>query len=286
MSESKPEGGEPSGEPRELDWDEVLPPLEEVPAGADAAPPELPEAPVPRWQLPEVAWPLAIFAGFLGSAIGITTGVPFAGAALATLLFAPLYLALVVRERTMLAALVSVGWLAALAGGAAGSVMESDFTGVALACPGAREFRDTQILPWLEGGSVDPSASGPLLHLAGGLVVLLLGRFSFGVLALGALAVVASSLGASLGWFAEQATSMEPIWACLLGIPLHHALALIGLLALTTCLADRRRLLPVGELEPARRRLLLGGAALFALGLVLEPFAVSAWGTWLAEAVG
>jgi len=279
-----------SGELRPLGWDEVLPPLDqEKPTGdakGEASGALVDSQPTPRWQEPEIAWPIAVLTGFLGSAIGAKLGIPLAGTLLPLLLFAPLYLALVIRHRLLLAALTSLGWLVAIGAGMAGAVLEASFDEVAAVSPGALAFRDAQIRPWLESGVGDPLGSPMLIHFGLGLVVLLAARVSVGVLALGILAFTTTGIGAGLGWFATEALSMEPVWACLLAIPPHRALAFAGLLGLTAALADRRPLSPVAELTDHRRELLLAGAALFGLGILLEPLLVPGWGSWLAEAVG
>lgn len=298
------EPGEKAGpsekpDPKPLEWDEVLPPIEEKPkeaelAGAAANDPiaetvpgvVLESAPAPRWQEAEIAWPIAIFAGFLGSAIGAKSGIPLAGTLLALALFAPLYLGLVFRQRTLLAALVSVGWLTAVGAGVAGSVLEGSFSEIATASPGALGFRDGQMLPWIQGEPPGSVGAAVLINLGVSLLVLVVARFSVGLLSLAGLAFLVSGIGAAVGWFASEAISLEPAWACVVGTPPHRALGFLGLLSLTAVLADRRPLLPLRELGDSRRKLVLAGLGLLGVGVFSEPVFLSVWGSWLSEAMG
>ena len=286
-------------EPEPLEWDEVLPPIEDKPeegTTAESAPEEhsaktipgavLESTPAPRWLEPEIAWPIAIFAGFLGSAIGAKSGVPTAGSFLAVALFTPLYLGLVFRQRPLLAALVSVGWLAAVGAGAAGSVLEGSFRDIAAASPGALGFRDAQILPWIQGEPAGSVGSSVLTTVGASLLILIVARISVGILSLVGLALLVSAIGAAVGWFAREAISLEPAWACVVGTPPHRALAFLGLLALTAALADRSPLLPLGEIGESRRKMILAGLGLLGVGLFSEPIFVSVWGSWLSEAAG
>ena len=286
-------------EPEPLGWDEVLPPIEPEPeedeeasesaedwSGQTVSGAMLESAPSPRWQEAEIAWPIAIFAGFLGSAIGAKSGVPTAGSFLALALFAPLYLGLVFRQRTLLAALVSVGWLTAVGAGAAGSVLEGNFSDIAAASPGAIEFRDGQMMPLIRGEQHGSMGWSMTIGLGGSLLALVVARFSVGILSLAGLALLASAIGTAVGWFAAEAISLEPAWACVVGTPPHRALAFLGLLSLTAVLAERRPLLPLAGMTDSRRMMVFAGLGLLGVGLFSEPIFISVWGSWLSEAVG
>ena len=278
----------PDSPPGALEWDEVLPPLKSKPEeqATESSLPEELEPPAPRWLEPEIAWPIAIFAGFLGSVAGIKMGVPGAGALVALICFVPLYRVMILRERTLAAALISIGWLAGIGGGAAGSVQESSFEAVAAVSPGAERFRDRQLQPWLAGEDRAAAERATLVTAAGGFFLLLIARLSAGILSLAGLAVAVSAIGAGAGWFSTRAISLDPAWACFVGIPPHNALAMAGFLLITAPLADRRPLFPLRELDDVRRPMLLIGSALVGFALLLEPFLASAWGLWMSEALG
>ncbi|MEW6073195.1 MAG: hypothetical protein AB1726_11475, partial [Planctomycetota bacterium] len=74
------------------------------PAGTESPRGEPVPAPRPPrrselWSSPELAWPLALFAGFAGTLLGVAVPLPGAAAAFATAAFAPLYLRLQARGR-------------------------------------------------------------------------------------------------------------------------------------------------------------------------------------------
>ena len=279
--------------PAELDWDAPLPPL---PLAGDESsdvwsPPSstlqpMPESVGPRWQQAEIAWPLALLTGFVGSSTGIMSGLPGVGPLAAMLLFAPLYLGLIHRSRTGLAALVSCGWLAGVGAAAAGAVLDDGFSSVAKSCPGAQNFRATEIMPWIESASTEFPSGPPQSALLVVLGLLLVARPTVGLMSLAGLALCASAIGAGVGWFATQVLSMEPALACILGVPPQHAFSLAGMALLVAALADRGRLRPFAEISDQRRNLMLAGVVLIALGILAEPLLSEAWGTWMSEAVG
>ncbi|MFT5285799.1 MAG: hypothetical protein ACI8TQ_001967 [Planctomycetota bacterium] len=284
---------ESQAEPVELDWDVALPPLPEPeaeqldswsPKNTESLPPLEPLG--PRWHQAELAWPIALFAGFAGSSLGVASGLPGVGPLAAMILFAPLYLGLIHRNRTGLAALISIGWLAAVGAAAAGAVLDEGFSAIARSCPGSIGLREAEILPWLEGDRSGPASGTFLRNFYVGVGLLLVARHSIGLVSLAGLALCASAIGASVGWFATETLSMEPATACILGIPPHHAFSLAGLLLLVAVLSDRRQLLPLSEITDVRRNLMVAGAALLVLGFFVEPLLSRAWGTWMSEAVG
>ena len=288
-----PSDSKAEAEPVELDWDEPLPPLPESDAEPDdpwapktKKPTTIEEPLGPRWHQAELAWPLALLAGFAGSSIGIGTGLPGVGPLASMMLFAPLYLGLIHRNRTGLAALISLGWLAGVGAAAAGAVLDEGFAAIARSCAGATGLREVEFLPWLEGDRSGPTNGSFLRNFYLGIGLLLVARHSIGLISLAGLAACASAVGASVGWFATEALSMEPATACILGIPPHYAFLLAGLLMLVAVLSDRRRLLPLSDITDVRRNLMVAGAALLVLGFLAEPLLSRAWGTWMSEAVG
>jgi hypothetical protein len=285
----RPEEAE-ADEELEVDWDTKLPPLEESRTTpeelAGRRPAARPLQSAPAWTQPELAWPLALVAGFVGSTLGIRTGIPGTGALLALGLFSPLYLGLFGRGRIRLAALISIGWMAAVGAAAAGSVLDGSFNEVARACPGAHSFRDLEIRTWIEGERSGPETWPLLRNLALTLLLLAAARPTRGFLTLLGLGVAASAVGCGVGWFAEAADTMDPAMACLFGIPPHCVFVLCGVALSGVALAERRPWIPAPGGGDQRRALIVAGLALAAAGLFLEPLLAATWGSWMAQAVG
>ncbi len=256
-----------------------------VPAGGGGSPPPFPppEPSETPWLRTELAWPLSIAAGFLGTWLGLVAGVPVVPAALATALYAPFYLRLLRRDRPAVAAATSIAWMVAIVFTVAGVVLQSS-------PEAAREgllFSEPVRLARLgltRGSSAGAARSTQLaVQALAGLLILLLARPTRGV---GALFAVALALGAVSGgaadWTARAGgaggeSPTDPLAAVLAGWPPGPLFALSGLLLAGVSLADPRRLLPLSELALGRRRMLQGGALLAAAALFFEPLYAPAW---------
>ncbi len=260
------------------------PHLESVPAPGTAEPPG------PIWEQPEVAWPAALLAGFIGTYIGISSGIPAMGALLATAFFAPLYVALLRKGRLRLAAVLAVGWIFAIGASAGGMVLEHAFYEVARAVPGAWRFRDGDFRPWVLGeepGAWSARVLRNALVVAGLLAV---ARPSAGLASLFGLACVASMVGAGTGWYADIAAERggEPLLHFLTGLPPHYCFLLVGSALAAGAIGAPGRSLAASGLGGVdrRRQIAVAGGSLLALGLLVDPLLVPSWGAWLAGSVG
>ncbi len=249
-----------------------------------------------RWTEPEVAWPIALVAGFLGAYVGIAIPVPGMGMLVAVLAFAPLYLVLQRRGRVRLAAVLAAGWIFGVGAATCAAVLDSTFSRVAEVVPGAWRFRDGELAPWLSGGTgVEGSEWTRALRNAGILAgILAVARPSRGLLSLLALGGAATAVGAGVGWFVDLALEQggEPALLALMAVPPHYAFLTLGAALLATVVADARPLFGGGradgvrEFDPHRRQLLAAGSVLAILGLALDPLLAARWGAWLGSTIG
>jgi len=241
-----------------------------------------------HWSQPEVAWPIAMLAGFGGIWLGIETGLPGLGPGVAAIAFTPLFVLLLRRRRGRLAGILMLGWCVGVAAGAVGGVIQDGFPTVADALPGARWWQRTEVEPWLVGERpADPGLRVGRNAIAV-VVLLVLARPTLGLASIAALALGASAVGAAVGRFAERASADggEPALWALSAVPPHYALAVVGLGLATAALAQPEPLRPFAELSDRRRRMLVGGTAAALAGVVSEPVVAPVWGGWLATALG
>jgi hypothetical protein len=229
--------------------------------------------PDPAWKQPEIAWALAILFGFVGTSVGLWTGLPGLPELLATAAFVPLFLALLARHGALVAGLVGLGWGVGVAGGVLGAAMEGRSAAIEAALPLARAWSALALDPLLGGGESTGGPRALLIGLVWTAAAVLGSLATRGVVGhlLVALALGAVS-GAAAGWTlrAVQAGA-EPVLAGLLCYPPCTLLALAGcLLAVSAAAAPSSG--PAG-----RRTQLRVGLATAALALLLEPWVGPHW---------
>jgi hypothetical protein len=226
------------------------------------------------WTDAEIAWPLAILAGFAGTLGGIWSGLPGMPALLATAAFLPLWGRLVVAGQRTLAFLLGLAWCLGAAGAAGGAVFELDgATRVAETLPfGAR------LVAWrlyaLSGAG--PSTSVLLaLSLAAASGLALLALPLRGACALGAMAALAQvfGCGAALTSLEAGRAGRDPTLALVLGWPPSEVLALGASSAVVAALAGAGW----ERLGREQRRLLARGASVTLGAIALDPLLEPLW---------
>lgn len=237
--------------------------------------------PRPAWCVPEIAWFLALAGGCAAAWTGASTGVPGLGAALAAL-FALGYQTLLVRRSAegtagMAAAAAALGVIVA----AVGLAGQDGWEPTARAFPPAAAYHARMIAPLLagEGG---PGLAAAVAGALAAALLLLLARPSRGLFPLAAGIAAASVLGVAAAAVPAAGGEEPSVLTALEHLPPWGLLQVAGLLLAQAGLLGHEPLLPLDELRPARRRVLLLGAALLALGIVLEPLLARAWGAWAA----
>jgi hypothetical protein len=262
-------------------------PGEPASGGPEETDPELPfeghepspePASEPAWRQPEVAWALAILAGFVGASVGLYTRQPGLPEALSTAAFVPLFLALLERRGALLVGLLGLGWGVGIAGAVVGAVLDERSAMVRAALPLGRAYAALALDPYLGGGAQEGQALGSILGLAWIAASLLGSLATRGVL--GHLCV-AVGLGAVSGATADWAlravqAGAEPILASLLCFPPCALVALAGVILASAAVVRGR--LPAAPEERAHCRiLLLVGLAAAVLALVVEPWVAPHW---------
>ena len=245
---------------------------------------DAPAAPRARrfpWNQPEVAWPLALAAGFVGTWLGLLTGVPGLAQVVATAAFAPLYVRLLGRGQVLLAGWTSVAWMLAIAAAVAGVALggsDQEVRGLLL-------VSDPALLGSLGlGDGSGPSTRALRLawHLAGLLVLLVLARPLRGVLGLGVVGLFVSGVsGAATAVAAEAGGTIDPLRACFLGWSPGLLLGLAGASMACAAVAAPGTLLPLSDLPRGRRRQLEGAVLAGAAALFFEPLYTPLWELWL-----
>lgn len=250
---------------------------------ADAPLPGPGAAPAPGeawWQRFELAWPLAIVAGFGATWAGLALGFPGAAAILATALLAPSYVAQLARGRRVQAAVLALLWTLGIVGAVVGVTLEGSLEPVLDALPGARLLVASEL-----GAS---AATSPLATLPRNLgvvaLVLILARPGWGLLALLASALLAGALaGVAASWSVEAVEAgWSPSLAALAGLPPHLLLALVALFLGAAALAEPG-LAPRFPFTELRRAMLWSAVGLAAVALGLQGWLVESWHGWLGR---
>ena len=241
--------------------------------------------------MPEVAWPLGLLSGFVGTWAGLTARVPGLGALGGVLAFVALHATLLGRGRRSLAAAVALGWGGAVTAAVMGTVIELGFDKIHLALPFAASWDASQVAPW-----IDPDVRAPHLLSLGGMGVGLgvvaamvaLARVAHGVGALLAAALYLGAAGAGAGRVVALAMEHggDPLFTSLVAFPPHVGLQVAGGLLIATVLADPAPVAAPGSTSGGTgRRLVLAGIALAVLGVLGEPLLRTLWGGWMEGAV-
>jgi hypothetical protein len=249
--------------------------------------PELGRQPV--WAQGTVAWPIALFAGFLGCWIGLQTQWTGFASVLAAVAFAPLFIVLLNRRGPVLAGVVSLAWAAGIAGALIGAVMEgqSELVRSHLPFPDLYRLSRIQGLEAAHSPGADAVVSGQppwWLPLCWCVTTLALARATRGLLALVssafALAVVESGAGESVLRALERGAN--PVVAILLCTSPFAVLELAGVLLASAALAQHGLPAPP-DVRQQRRRLLGAGLALAGGGWIASLALAPAWWRWLEE---
>lgn len=242
------------------------------------------------WERPEVAWPLALLAGFGGTWIGIAGGVSIAvvggasglAAVVAATLFAPLWWQLHARGRPGLAAFAACAWALGIVAAVVGAMAEWGVEAVEGGLPYAATHALLELEPLL-AGDVDAGAEllpNVLRNLLLLLLVAALARPLRGLLALVPLAAGAGVIGSGAGRVALRIEADDLSLAAASAIAPHLALGLAGALLVSAALADPHPLRP-WDGRSWRSRTLAAGVLLAVVGLLLEPWIAVGWGGWL-----
>jgi hypothetical protein len=232
-----------------------------------------------RWHQPEVAWPLALAIGFVGTLLGVLSGLPGVALVLAVAPFAPLFASLARGGHATLASAVTAGWLIGVAAAASGLALDR---GVAFVTPAAP----------LAGALLDRSGGLPLAAYAALLVTVLAARPTRGVLALAGLGLVTAAAGACAG--RDALALVDEGWSELAAVIAAWGLSCtlpLGLLAVAVGpLLAPGPLWPPAAVDGPRRRVLaalLVSLPVLGTGL-LERFADPEWRAavrWVTELV-
>ncbi len=230
------------------------------------------------WSSPELAWPLSIAAGFIGTFLGVQSGFPGAPALIAAAAFSPVFVRLLARRRVGVAFLSSAAWMVGIIAALVGVTVEGDGRMVAEAVPLATAFAAAE---WsVPDGAVGTAFVGDLVrNLVVFVGLLALARPYAGVLSLLLAAYVIDLLGAGVASFAERmaAESWSPSYSAIVGSPPHLVLPLVAALAALCVIAAPGRLLPLSSLRGTRRRLFLGGTIVGLGVLLLAPVLAPLW---------
>lgn len=252
--------------------------------------PSPPLLPPLQWAAPEIAWPLALVSGFGGTWAGIELGFPGVAALLAAGTFAPLWIALLVRGRRLLAVLLSLGWAIGIYAAAIGCAFADRWASVSIALPGSGTWVGYVLQPWIAASREGAWTAAPLAWAAtAGALALVAGaaRLGQGLPAVLLLAVLLGAAGGGVARVAERAVDQgwDPLLAAMLAWPPHTGLQVLGALLVCTALAEPGPLLPLRWLPPERRALLLGGLVAAAVGLASELLFATTWIRWLGHRI-
>lgn len=228
----------------------------------------------PRWAQPDLAWPLAVLAGFLGTWAALLVVRPWLAVPLALALLWPLEERVRASGNALLATWLGLAFLIGIAGAVAGTAIEAGSVGVVAGVPLADVLRSSDF-PFLDGR---PAGSGwatlprNLVALGG---LLAAGRYGPPLLAVGLAGLVTAALSACAA-VPAAAEAGDPLRAFLATWPPHLALGLLGGLFAAGLLGTVRS-------DPAtgpRRDLLAGALGLAALGLLPQGLWFQGWVAW------
>jgi hypothetical protein len=231
------------------------------------------------WLRAEWAWPLAILLGFGGTWAGLAVGAPWLSIAIAAGLVVPLVSAQAGRGRPETAAWSAIGWLAGIAGAAAGAVLDSDAPPWSSSVVGEAHYR-ALAERWLAAEPDAGSVPWAFVHAVAFAAALGLSRWSRGASAAAASAVGAvalSTVSANLALPALR-SGRSPLTVAAFAVPPHLALEIVALAIGGAALASP------AAVDPGiarRRRYLLGlSAAAEAAALASGVWAGDEWGRW------
>lgn len=232
------------------------------------------------WTRDELAWPLAILLGFGGAWSAQAVSQPWLAIALPAALFVPLQASLAARGRIGLAAWISLGWLAGIAGASAGGVLEADRVADRPEVVGAAHYASFFAVP---SSTATSPAAGPAWvawHAAAFGLALVLGRASRGALGLALVAFGGGTLASAVTVAAFPAieAGVAPLWAALVATPPHLALEL-GALAMASVATGA----PSGSDargKALRRTVVLGACVVEVFCLAGGAWWGEVWGAW------
>jgi len=244
----------------------------------------------PAWARGDLAWPLALLAGFGGTWAGLATGAPWAAPLLALLLLAPVHLTFVRLGQPGVAAALGMGALVGVGAAIVGAALEGASSELPSALP---------LAPWLgseatrlvAGGDAWRPLRATLFHAAAFGAALATARLSRGLgpLLVAILMVGASALG--VGELAARAVAAggSPLVSLLLAWPPPGVVELAAIALCGAALAGDPAQGDRGQGDrgrEGRRALLLGGLLLELAALLAWAFAAEPWGRWAAQALG
>ena len=237
--------------------------------------------PPPTWAQPELAWPLAILAGFAGAWVGLQLQLPGVPESVACAAFAPLYLALLGLRGARLVAMLALGWVLGIAGAVQGAVLDDLGQNVRSALPLGGAYRAMGLDPWLEPGA-QPLARSIWVVCAWIVVTPALAWVSRGILSLLSIAMATGAVMAAAADWALRAVQAGsgPLTAALLCTSPMAAAEIAGVILASSAAAAWRIPAP-GPVLRGRRQLFLIG-----MGLALGTALAESWvGPYWAQAV-
>ena len=221
------------------------------------------EADLPRWARSDLAWPLALACGFLGTWLGLSTGAADLAVPTALLLYVPLAWRLRSLGRGGLLPFLGGAFLIGVAAAVAGTSFEAG--------PGAtaERLRFVELL-----APASPEAPWATLARNVGLLAVLVlpGRLAGGLVSVGLAGLATAALASPAA--AAAVGAPDPLQAFLLLLPPQLVLVVGGGAFAGGVL---------GAAAPGRaprRELLVAGLALAALGLVAQGLWVRAAASW------
>ena len=232
------------------------------------------------WDQPEVAWALALAVGFGGTWIGLATRLPGLNVLVATLFYAPLWVVLLRRGRSGLAAFTSISWCFGMLLAPLAAARMDSFAAIAPRLLLARPYVDAELGLLVGGADADP-VGATLRNAVIALVLVTAARPALGLGTLLGLALCVGALGGGAAWFAERAVERgaDPVTAALAGLAPFSVVQLLGILLCAAALADPA---PLRDLAGPRRRMLFAGGLLLLAGLAVQPAVAAPWGEWLS----
>jgi hypothetical protein len=234
------------------------------------------------WTRGELAWPLALLAGFGGTWAGLATGLPFAASVIALVLLAPIHLTLVRLGRPGVGAVVALGALVGVIGAVIGAQLEGATPGELAPSLVAAPHLGNE-LKALVGGVGGPSGPALALRAAVFAAAAALSRPTRGIVPLAVALVACGAWALAVGELvaAQVVLGAAPLTAVLVLWPPFLAAELAALTLAGAALA-------VGAACPPdrRRSQWLAGLGLELAALAAWSFAAAPWARWARHALG